>query len=53
MSPNSTASLAQLLRQYRLLEPAQLEELERRLLPSFREGRDLIRDLVRRGWLTP
>jgi serine/threonine-protein kinase len=50
---DSVAGLADVLRQTRLLQPAQLEELTRDLLDSFPEPQALARELVRRGWLTP
>jgi hypothetical protein len=49
----SAAGLADVLRQGRLLEPAQLDELARDLLGRYPDPRDLARELVRRGWLTP
>jgi tRNA A-37 threonylcarbamoyl transferase component Bud32 len=48
----SSASLLQSLRQYRLLETAQVQELEA-LLPRPADAKALAGELVRRGWLTP
>jgi serine/threonine protein kinase/Leucine-rich repeat (LRR) protein len=48
----SSASLMQCLRQYPILDAAQLRELET-LLPRFTEAKPLAAELVRRGWLTP
>lgn len=42
-----------LLRSHRLLESAQLEEVERTLIARFPEPQALARQLVTRGWLTP
>jgi Leucine-rich repeat (LRR) protein/tRNA A-37 threonylcarbamoyl transferase component Bud32 len=53
MSAPSAAGLAEALRQYRVLEPAQLEEVARSLQAQFPDPRALARELVRRGWLTP
>jgi serine/threonine protein kinase/Leucine-rich repeat (LRR) protein len=53
MPSGSTASLVDLLRQYRLLEPAQLDEVTQRLHARFPEGKALARELIQRGWLTP
>jgi tRNA A-37 threonylcarbamoyl transferase component Bud32 len=53
MALDSVAHLVQLLRQYRVLEPAQDGELAGNLLPLFAEPKALARELVRRGWLTP
>jgi serine/threonine protein kinase/WD40 repeat protein len=36
-----------------LLEPAQLVELRNDLEPRFRDPRELARELLQRGWLTP
>jgi serine/threonine protein kinase/Leucine-rich repeat (LRR) protein len=41
------------VRQHRLLEPAQLKELENGLLPKFTELKALAKELVQRDWLTP
>ncbi len=48
----TAAPLVQGLREYRLLEPAQLQELEA-LLPRFADARALAGELIRRSWLTP
>jgi WD40 repeat protein/tRNA A-37 threonylcarbamoyl transferase component Bud32 len=47
------ADLVAALQRWRLLEPAQLEEVERSLLPQFAEAQGLAEELVRRAWLTP
>jgi WD40 repeat protein/serine/threonine protein kinase len=52
MSLASATDLAALLRQYRLLEPNQLDDLPK-LQAQFPEARALVRELVQRGWLTP
>src|ERR1700690_3228472 len=52
MANASTTSLVDALRQYRLLEPVQLEELKN--LPGrFPDPKALAGELIRRGWLTP
>jgi serine/threonine protein kinase/Leucine-rich repeat (LRR) protein len=48
----SVASFLEVLRDCRLLEPPQLEELAR-TQSRYREPRDLARELVQRNWLTP
>jgi WD40 repeat protein/serine/threonine protein kinase len=53
MPPDSVAVLVRVLHENQLLEPAQLEELTRQLQPGFAEARNLARELIRRGWLTP
>ncbi len=50
--PVDAAGLASAIRQGRLLEPAQADELGR-LQASFPEPRALAAELIRRGWLTP
>jgi serine/threonine protein kinase len=52
MANASTASLVDALRQYRLLEGVQLEELKS-LRPRFPDPKALAGELIRRGWLTP
>jgi serine/threonine-protein kinase len=52
MTFNSASDLVSALRTYRLLEPAQLQQLERRLQPQPPEPRALARDLLQQGWLT-
>jgi hypothetical protein len=52
MSPVSTAGLVDALRAFRLLEAAQLEEFPA-LQARFADPAGLVRELVRRGWLTP
>ncbi|HEV3259295.1 MAG TPA: hypothetical protein VG013_20685, partial [Gemmataceae bacterium] len=53
MPITSVANLVDILRQYQLLEPAQLDEVARTLQARFTEPRGLARELVQRGWLTP
>src|SRR5262245_61635368 len=52
MTIASNASLVDALRQYRLLDAAQLDEVTS-LQPSFSEAKALAGELIRRGWLTP
>src|SRR5438445_7097554 len=52
MAIASTTSLVDALRQYRLLEPAQLEE-SKSLSSLFPDPKTLAGELIRRGWLTP
>jgi serine/threonine protein kinase len=52
MATASTASLVDALRQYRLLDPAQLQELPA-LQARFPDPKALARELIQRGWLTP
>jgi WD40 repeat protein/tRNA A-37 threonylcarbamoyl transferase component Bud32 len=49
----SSADLVKVLRQYRLLDPAQLQEVHGVLQIGFPEPPALARELVQRGWLTP
>src|SRR5262245_58683523 len=53
MVPGSVPDFVELLRRYRLLTPAQADELTRE--PALRpaDPRELAKELVRRGWLTP
>ncbi len=53
MPVDSVAELAECLRRSRLLELAQLHELAHALQSLFPGPRELARELVRRGWLTP
>ncbi len=53
MPLGTTANLVDSLREVRLLEPEQLSELSRDLLPRFAEPQALAGELIRRGWLTP
>jgi serine/threonine protein kinase/WD40 repeat protein len=53
MPITAATDLLEALRQGRLLEPDQLEEATRRLIVRFPEPRNLARELVKRGWLTP
>jgi serine/threonine protein kinase len=53
MADASTASLVDLLRRYRLLEPGQPEQVSRTLQHRFTDPKALARELLQRGWLTP
>jgi serine/threonine-protein kinase len=53
MSIDSVDTLLTTLRQNRLCEPTQLDELTGALQPRFADPRALARELVQRGWLTP
>lgn len=53
MTAASTANLVDALRQFHLLEAAQLDEVSRDLQARCPESRALARELVQRGWLTP
>ncbi|HEV3258850.1 MAG TPA: serine/threonine-protein kinase [Gemmataceae bacterium] len=53
MPLDSVASLVDTLRHSRLLQPAQVEELTHGLAARFPAPRDLARELLQRGWLTP
>ena len=53
MAPASTTSLVDALRQFRLLEPSQLEEVTRALVDLFPDPKVLAAELMHRGWLTP
>jgi serine/threonine protein kinase/Leucine-rich repeat (LRR) protein len=52
MAVASTAPLVDALRQFRLLEPAQLQDIVA-LQARFPEPKGLAGELIRRGWLTP
>jgi serine/threonine protein kinase/Leucine-rich repeat (LRR) protein len=52
MASVSSSSLVDALRQYRLLEPVQLEELKN-FQGRFPDPKALARELMQRGWLTP
>jgi len=52
MATASSSPLVDALRQYRLLEPVQLEEL-RNLQVRFPDPKALARELMQRAWLTP
>ncbi len=52
MTIMSVTSLVEGLRQYRVLEPAQLEEVTARLQARFPEAKALARELLQRNWLT-
>ena len=53
MPIDTAADLGELLRTHRLLSAEQLGEVEETLQPAAGGPRDLARELVRRGWLTP
>lgn len=53
MTIASVASLVEALRQQRLLNPAQFDEVSRKLARRHTDPRALAKDLVHRGWLTP
>lgn len=46
------AALVPLLRQHRLLEAAQLKEVEQNLAIRFPDAKALARELIQRSWLT-
>ena len=50
---NSVNSLIGLIQQYKLLEPAQQDEMARVLAASCAEPRALAKELLQRDWLTP
>src|SRR5580693_9032796 len=52
MATASSVALVDALRQYRLLEPTQLEEAKS-LQASLPDPKALAGELIRRGWLTP
>src|SRR5262249_54505974 len=52
MAGASNVSLVDALRQYRLLEPAQLQELPA-LFARFSDAKALAGELIQRGWLSP
>jgi serine/threonine protein kinase len=47
------STLADALRQYHLLEGAQLDEVTHTLQPCFPDSKALARELIRRSWITP
>src|SRR5947209_7546710 len=49
----SASALVDALRQHRLLEPVQLDELTRAVLPGCADPKALAKELLRRDWLTP
>lgn len=53
MAFESTASFVDTLRQNRILEPAQLDEVARDLQERFPDSRSLAKELMQRGMLTP
>src|ERR1700691_6146649 len=52
MDANPITALIAALREHKLLQPAQLEEIMRSPLVQGGDVRALSRDLVERGWLT-
>ncbi|MBY0522173.1 MAG: protein kinase [Gemmataceae bacterium] len=52
MPNDPVLNLVDVLRQFRLLEAAQLEEATRNLQPRLPDPRQLARELLQRGWLT-
>src|SRR5205823_4867914 len=53
MPIESAATLVEVLRQHRLLEPAQLEEIATTLAARSPDPRALAQELLRKNWLTP
>lgn len=53
MSISTVADVLSLLGRYPLLEPGQLDEVSRTLAAQHPEPRNLCRELLQRGWLTP
>ena len=53
MPLDAAVSFTDALRSIHLLEPAQLDELNRELQARFPESRALAGELIRRGWLSP
>lgn len=53
MPITSVADLLALLGRHPILEAAQLDEVTRTLAGQYAEPRELCRELMRRGWLTP
>lgn len=51
MAIDSVSNLVEALRQSRVLEPAQQDEVDR-LQARFTDPRALARELIQRGWLT-
>ena len=52
MPSAALTSLVDALRQYRLLEPAQLDDISEGLLTACPDPKALARELIQRGWLT-
>ena len=52
MAIDTVSNLVEALRQSRVLEPSQQEEVDR-LQPRYADPRGLARELIQRGWLTP
>jgi serine/threonine-protein kinase len=52
MSMPAAAELFEDLRRLQLLEPSQLDELQRTLLERFADPKALAAEMLRRGWLT-
>jgi serine/threonine-protein kinase len=53
MTLTTASGLVDALRQHRILDPAQLTEIEQTLQGRFPDPRALARELMQRGWLTP
>jgi WD40 repeat protein len=53
MTIATIGALVEVLRQSRLLDARRMEKLTRKLQHRHSDPRDLAKDLVRRGWLTP
>ncbi len=53
MAIQTVAALVAELDQSRVLPATQLDEVVRRLQPAYADPRDLARELLKRGWLTP
>src|SRR5262245_37086070 len=52
MTNTPSTSLVDDLRACQILAEAQLRELETALVPQFPDPKQLVRELVRRGWVT-
>jgi serine/threonine protein kinase len=52
MAVDTVAGFVEVLRDKRLLQPDQFDELSRVLLPRFSDVRTLAKYVVQRGWLT-
>ncbi|MBY0526437.1 MAG: serine/threonine protein kinase [Gemmataceae bacterium] len=53
MTISTTANLVDLLRQARLLDPPQMDEVTRDLQVRLPQPRPLAQELMKRGWVTP
>ena len=52
MRIDSVSTLVETLRDHQILEPTQLDALNRDALTALDEPETLVEELVRRGWLT-